>query len=383
MEENMFFEFTEDQKAIRKMAKDFAEKRLSVAVKEDEEKHLFRREIVSEMGKLGLLGTVLPEEYGGSNVGFLSTVLITEELARVSASYSTYSMSQAVGPGLTILKYGTKEQKDKYLPGLSTGDILICFGSTEPDVGSDVAGMKTTATEKDDHFILNGTKAWITNGPVSDSGIFWAYTDKAKKHKGISCFIFDLNNTPGVSRSPYDKLGLWCTVTGEIVFSDVKITKDSLLGPKGDGFNILMEMLGNTRICAAARAIGVGGACLEDSIRYAKERNAFGQPIATFQMIQSQLAEMYVEHEAAKLLVYQAAANKDRGIQDFIEVATAKFFATQAGVKAADAALEIYGSYGYSMEYPIQRYIRDSRVFPITEGTSNIQKMIIARHLLK
>jgi glutaryl-CoA dehydrogenase (non-decarboxylating) len=383
MEENMFFEFTEDQKAIRKLAKDFAEKRLSVVAKEDEEKHLFRREIVSEMGKLGILGTVLPEEYGGSNVGFLSTVLIIEELARVSASYSTYSMSQAVGPGLTILKYGTKEQKDKYLPGLSTGDILICFGSTEPDVGSDVAGMKTTATEKDDHFILNGTKAWITNGPIADMGIFWAYTDKAKKHKGISCFIFDLNNTPGISRSPYDKLGLWCTVTGEIVFSDVTILNDSLLGPKGEGFNILMEMLGNTRICAAARAIGVGGACLEDSIRYAKERNAFGQPIATFQMIQSQLAEMYVEHEAAKLLVYQAAANKDRGIQDFVEVATAKYFATQAGVKAADAALEIYGSYGYSMEYPIQRYIRDSRVFPITEGTSNIQKMIIARHLLK
>jgi glutaryl-CoA dehydrogenase (non-decarboxylating) len=379
----MFFEFTEDQKAIRRLAKDFAERRLSAIAKEDEEKHLFRREVVSEMGKLGLLGTVLPEEYGGSNVGFLSTVLITEELARVSASYSTYSMSQAVGPGLTILKYGTKEQKDKYLPGLSTGDILICFGSTEPDVGSDVAGMKTIATEKDDHFILNGTKAWITNGPVSDVGMFWAYTDKAKRHKGISCFIFDLKNTPGISRSPYDKLGLWCTVTGEIVFSDVKIPSDSLLGPKGEGFNILMEMLGNTRLCAAARAVGVGKACLEDSIRYAKERNAFGQPISNFQMIQSQLAEMYIEHEAAKLLVYQAAANKDRGIQDLVEVATAKYFATQAGVKAADMALEIYGSYGYSMEYPIQRYIRDSRVFPITEGTSNIQKIIIARHLLK
>jgi len=379
----MFFEFTEDQKAIRKLANDFAEKRLSVVVKEDEEKHLFRREIVSEMGKLGILGTVLPEEYGGSNVGFVSTVIIIEELARVSASYSTFSMSQAVGPGLTILKYGTNKQKDTYLPGLSTGDILISFASTEPDVGSDVAGMKTTATEQDDHFILNGTKAWVSNGPVSDSGIFWAYTDKAKKHKGISCFLFDLNNTAGVSRSPYDKLGLWCTVTGEIVFSDVKITKDSLLGPKGDGFNILMEMLGNTRLGAAARAIGVGRACLEDSIRYAKERNAFGQPLGNFQMIQSQLAEMYIEHEAAKLLVYQAAANKDRGIQDFVEVATAKFFAAHAGVKAADTALEIYGSYGYSMEYPIQRYIRDSRVFPITEGTSNIQKTIIARYLLK
>ncbi len=379
----MFFELTEDQKAIRRLSMDFAGKRLSVVAKEDEEKHLFRREIVSEMGKLGLLGTVLPEEYGGSNVGFLSTVLITEELARVSASYSTYSMSQAVGPGLTILKYGTKEQKEKYLPGLSSGEILACFGSTEPDVGSDVASMKTIAVEKDDCYTLNGAKAWITNGPVADVGFFWAYTDRGMKHKGMSCFIVDLKNTPGVSRSPYNKLGLWCTVTGEVVFNEANIPKDCLLGPKGGGYGILMEMLGNTRLCAAARAVGVGKACLEESIRYAKERNAFGQPIGNFQMIQSQLAEMYIEHEAATLLVYQSALNKDRGIQDLIEVATAKYFATRSAVKAADTALEIFGSYGFSMEYPIQRYIRDSRSFPITEGTSNIQKMIIARHLLR
>lgn len=378
----MFFELTEDQKAIRKLAKDFAEKRLSFVEREDEHKHLFRREVVSEMGQLGFLSTVLPEEFGGSDVGFLSTVLIIEELARVSASYSTYSMSQAVGPGLTILRYGTQEQKDRYLPGLSTGEILTCFGSTEPDVGSDVSGMKTRADEKEDCFHLNGTKAWITNGPVADVGLFWVYTDKAMKHKGISCFIVDLKNTPGITTNSYDKLGLWCTVTGEVVFNDAPIPKDCLLGPKGGGYGILMGMLGNTRLCAAARAIGVGRACLEDSIRYAKERSAFGQPIGNFQMIQSQLAEMYIEHEAAKLLVYQAALNKDRGIQALHEVATAKYFAAKAGVKAADTALEIYGSYGFSMEYPIQKYIRDSRAFPITEGTSNIQKMIIARHLL-
>jgi len=379
----MFFELTDDQKAIRQLAKDFAEKRLSVVIKEDEEKHCFRREVVTEMGGLGLLGTVLPEEYGGSDVGFLNTVLIIEELARVSASYSTYSMSQAVGPGLTILKCGTQEQKDRYLPGLSSGEILICFGATEPDVGSDVAGMKTRAVEKEDHFILNGTKAWITNGPVADVGLFWAYTDRELKHKGISCFIVDMKNTPGITTNPYDKLGLWCTVTGEVVFDDVRIPKDCLLGPKGGGYGILMDMLVNTRVCAAARAIGVGRACLEDSIKYAKERSAFGQPIGNFQMIQSQLAEMYIEHEAATLLVYQSALNKDRGIQDINEVATAKYFATKAGVKAADTALEIFGSYGFSMEYPIQRYIRDSRAFPITEGTSNIQKIIIAKHLLR
>jgi glutaryl-CoA dehydrogenase (non-decarboxylating) len=378
----MFFELTDDQKAVKQLAKEFAEKRLTAVVREDEEKHLFRREIIYEMGKLGLLGTVLPEEYGGSDVGFLSTVLITEELARVSASYATYSMSQAVGPGLTIMKYGAKEQKEKYLHGLCNGNILACFGSTEPDVGSDVISMKTEAIEKEDYFILNGTKAWITSGPVADVGLFWVYTDKAMKHKGISCFIVDLKNTPGISASPYNKLGLWCTVTGEVVFSDVRVPKSCVLGPKGEGYNILMGMLGNTRLCAAARAIGLGKACLEDSIRYAKERTVFGKPIGNFQMIQSQLAEMYIDHEAAALLVYHAALNKDKGVQDIVEVAVAKYVATRMAVKAADTALEIYGSYGFSMEYPIQRYIRDSRAFPITEGTSNIQRIIIARHLL-
>ena len=380
----MFFELTEEQKAIKRLAQDFAEKRLSKVQEEDEPNHLFRREVITEMGQLGLLGTVIPEEYGGSNIGFLSTVIITEELARVSASYSTYSMSQAVGPGLAILKYGTKEQKEKYLSRMCSGEILICFGSTEPDVGSDVSGMKTTAVEKDDRFILNGTKAWITNGPVADMGLFWAYTDRKLKHKGISCFIIeDMKKTPGVATTPYEKLGLWCTVTGEVAFDDVKIPKDRLLGPKGDGYKILMGMLANTRLCAAARAVGVGQACLEDSIKYAKERQAFGQPLANFQMIQAQIAEMHIEHEAARMLVYQAAVNKDRGIQDVSEVAVAKYFACEAGMKAADTALKIYGSYGFSMDFPIQRYVRDSRAFPITEGTSNIQKIIIARSLLK
>jgi glutaryl-CoA dehydrogenase (non-decarboxylating) len=379
----VFFELTEEQKAIRRLAQDFAQKWLSATTQEDEEKHLFRKEIVIEMGKLGLLGTVLPEEYGGSDVGFLSTVLITEELARVSASYSTHSMSQAVGPGLTILKYGTEEQKEKYLPGLCSGEILACFGSTEPDVGSDVLGMKTAAVEEEEHYCLNGAKAWITNGPVADMGLIFAYTDRGMKERGISCFIVDLKNTPGVSTSPYSKLGLWCTVTGEVVFNDARIPRDCLLGPRGKGHQILMEMLRNTRLCAAGRAIGVGKACLEDSIAYVKERTAFGQPIGNFQMIQGQLAEMYIEHEAATLLVYQCALNKDKGIQDLIEVAVAKYSATRSAVKAADTALEIYGSYGFSMEYPIQRYVRDSRAFPITEGTSNIQKIIIAKHLLR
>jgi glutaryl-CoA dehydrogenase (non-decarboxylating) len=378
----VFFELSEDQKAVQKSAKDFAEKRLAEVQKEDEGRHLFRREVVSELGKLGFLGTVLPEEYGGSNVGFLNTVLTIEEFARVSASHSTYAANQGVGPGLIILTHGTESQKTKYLPALCCGDLLACFGATEPDAGSDVLGMKATAKEKGDHFIVNGTKAWITMGPVADIGLFWVYTNKEKRRDGISCLIIDMKNTPGITTSPYDKLGLWCTVTGEVSFDEAEIPRDCLLGPMNKGYDILMGMLGNTRLCAAARALGVGRACLEDSIRYAKERQAFGRAIADFQMIQEQIAEMYVEHEAAKMLVYQAAVNKDKGIQNVVEVATAKYFACKAGVTAADIALEIHGSYGFSMEFPIQRYVRDSRAFPITEGTSNIQKIIIARSLL-
>jgi glutaryl-CoA dehydrogenase (non-decarboxylating) len=333
------------------------------------------------MCKLGFFGGVIPEEYGGTNIGFLSSVLIVEELAKVSASYSTHIVSQTVGPGLAILKHGTQTQKEKYIPGLLSGDLLGCFASTEPDAGSDVASMKMKGVKNTKGFVLNGTKTWITNATVADLGLIFGYTDKGKKHNGMSCFVVELKNIPGITTRPIEKLGLCCSATGEIIFEEVQLPSEALLGDLGEGFNILMGMLNNTRIFAAARALGVGEACLEASVKYAKERVQFGQSLLKFQMIQEQIAEMYVEHEAAKLLVYQAALNKDNGRQDPIEVSVAKYFACEAGVKAADSALKIYGSYGFSMEYPIQRYIRDSRAFHITEGTANIQKMIIARGL--
>jgi glutaryl-CoA dehydrogenase (non-decarboxylating) len=378
----MFFEFSEEQRIIKDSVKRFAEERIAPVQEEDEKKSIFRREIVSEMGKLGFFGGVIPEEYGGTNIGFLSSIIITEEISKVSASYGSHLISQTVGPGIAILKHGTKIQKDQYLPGLVSGDLIGCFASTEPDAGSDVASMKMTAVKNEKGFILNGTKTWITNATVADVGLVFAYTEMEKKHKGISCFILELKKTPGITTHPIEKLGLSCSVAGEITFEEVELPSESLLGNLGEGFKILMEMLSNTRLFAAARALGVGGACLEASIKYAKERHQFGQSISKFQMIQEQIAEMYIEHEASKLLVYQAALNKDNGRQDAIEVSLAKYFACEAAVRAADMALKIYGSYGFSMDYPIQRYIRDSRVFHITEGTSNIQKVIIARHLL-
>lgn len=378
----MFFELSEEQKAMRDLARNFAEKKIKPFQETDEKEGIFRREIVKEMGNLGFFGGLISEDHGGNDVGYLSSIIMQEEIARVSASYSGHFMSQMAGPPLSILKYGTDKQKERYIHGLIKGDLIGCFASTEPDAGSDVASMRTTATKKGDKYILEGQKTWISNATVADMGLFFVYTDKGKKQQGISCFIVELENTSEISTKKIEKLGLNCSTVGEIVFEQVEINEDSLLGKEGDGFNILMKMLGNTRLFAAGRALGVGRACLEESIRYAKERMQFGQPIGKFQMIQHQLAEMYIEHEASEILVYQVAINKDKGIDDIVEVAVAKHFACKAAAKAADTAMEIFGSYGFSMEYPIQRLVRDSRAFNITEGTSNIQKIIIARRLM-
>lgn len=378
----MFFELSEEQKAMRDLARNFAEKKIKPLQEIDEKEGIFRREIVKEMGELGFFGGLISEDMGGTNVGYLTSIIIQEEIARVSASYSGHFMAQMAGPPLSILKNGTDKHKERYVPGLIKGDLIGCFASTEPDAGSDVASMRATATRKGDKYILDGQKTWISNATVADMGLFFVYTDKGKKQQGISCFIVELENTPGISRKKIEKLGLNCSTVGEVVFEQVEIKEDFLLGKKGDGFNILMGMLGNTRLFAAGRAIGVGRACLEESIKYAKERIQFGQPIGKFQMIQHQLAEMYIEHEASKILVYQVAINKDKGVDDIVEVAVAKHFACKAAAKAADMAMEVFGSYGFSMEYPIQRLVRDSRAFNITEGTSNIQKIIIARRLM-
>ena len=379
----MYFELSDETKAIKELARKFAEEKILPLAKEDYEKEITRREVLEEMAALGFFGCLIPEEYGGTNLGYFPAVQIAEEISRVSASYGGCFVGQLAGPPVTILKYGTEEQKEKYIPEIVSGKLIVLFASTEPDAASDVAAMRSVAIEKNDRFVLNGVKTWITNATTADLGLFWVYTDREQKHRGISCFIINMRETPGITTRKIEKLGLRCSDAGEVVLEDVELPKDSLLGKPGQGFGILMSTLGNTRLFAATRALGVSRACLEESLRYAKERIQFGKPIAEFQMIQSQLADMFVDHEAAKALVYQAAANKDRGINDITEVATAKYFACEAGVRAALTAMKIYSSYGFSMEYPIQRYVRDAMAFPITEGTSNIQKVIIARSLLK
>jgi glutaryl-CoA dehydrogenase (non-decarboxylating) len=379
----VYYELPEEVIAMKEMAKKFSERRLIPITEGDYEKGITRREIIEEMGKLGFFGCLIPEEYGGTNTGYLSAVVIAEEIAKVNASYAGYFMCQLAGPPLTILKYGTEEQKRRYIPGIISGKLIALFAATEPDAGSDITAMRGFAIKDGDHYILNGVKTWITNATTADVGLIWVYTDKEKKREGISCFIVDMRDSKGITTRKIDKIGLRCSEAGEVILEDVKVPKENLLGGLGDGYAILMYTLSNTRLFAAARALGVSGACLEKSLEYARERVQFGQPIGEFQMIQNQLAELYVKHEAAKLLVYQAAANKDRGINDIVEVAIAKYFACEVGVEAAITAMKIFSSYGFSLEYPIHRYVRDAMAFPITEGTSNIQKLIIARSILK
>jgi len=378
----MDFKFTEEQKAMQEMAKNFAEKKIAPTMEEDEKEHRFRREIVKEMARLGFFGCIAPEKYGGNESGYLAASLMTEEVARISPSWGLPFNLQMNSIQSVLLNFGTEEQRQKWIPPLINADLLGCFAITEPNTGSDVASMKTTAQEVEGGFILNGTKMWISGVPVSDVGIVYVYTDKALKHKGMSAFMVDMHS-PGVTQKAIEtKLGLFCAPTGEIIFDNVQLPKDSLVGQKGDGFKICMAMLDNTRLSSAARAVGVARACLEHSVRYANEREQFGQPIANFQMIQEQIAEMYVEEEAARLLVCRAACGRDEGKRNTIEVSCAKYFAAEVAVRAANTAVKIFGSYGFSSEYPVERFYRDAKSYQIVEGTSNIQKMIIARNAL-
>ena len=378
----MDFAFTGEQEAMREMAKNFAEKKIAPTMEEDEKEHRFRREIVKEMARLGFFGCIAPEKYGGNEAGFLSACLMTEEVARISPSWGLPFNLQMNSIQSVLLNFGTEEQREKYIPKLINADWLGCFAITEANTGSDVASMKSTVQEVEGGFVLNGTKMWISGVPVADVGIVYAYTDRAAKHRGMSAFMVDMH-APGVTQKAIEsKLGLFCAPTGEIVFEDVKLPRESLVGNKGDGFKICMSMLDNTRLSSAARAVGVARACKEHSVRYAKEREQFGQPIANFQMIQEQIAEMYVEEEAARLLVYRAAVNRDKGMRNTVEVSCAKFYAAEVAVRAANTAVKIFGSYGFSSEYPVERFYRDAKSYQIVEGTSNIQKVIIARNAL-
>ncbi len=376
----MDFDLSEELAAVRELARDFAEKEIAPNAAKDDREHAFRRDLVTKMGEVGFYGCVIPEQYGGTELGFLALALISEEIARVHSAIRVYINTQT-GPALTLLKAGTEEQKKRWIPSLIRGEAIGCFAITEPDAGSDVAAMRATAVRKGNSYILNGTKTWISNAPVADTAIVFAYTDRSQRHHGISAFYVDLNQ-PGVSRRTLDKLGAHASPTGELIFENFQIPEQNQIGQEGEGFKICMRHLTHTRLGCAAGAVGVARAAREAAVSYCNQREQFGQKIGQFQMNQDLIAQMVVHEESARLLVYRAAWLADQKQPNNLEVSIAKYAAAEAAAFSADAALRILGAYGYSTEFPVERYLRDAKSYQIVEGSSNIQKLIIAQDAL-
>jgi len=375
----MNFELTEEQRLIQDTARRFAAEQIAPTLEEEERKHEFRADRVARMGGLGFFSCALPEELGGSGMGFMESALMAEQISRVSASWRLPFNMQNLGPALTVAKFGSAAQRKKYVPGWVAGTQLGFFAMTEPNTGSDVASMKTHALDKGDHWEVHGNKMWISQAQVGDAGLLYAYTDRAQGNKGITAFIIEPKKMKGCSaRAIETKLGLHCAPTGEFVFQGMQVPKENVLGKPGDGFRICMWQLNQTRLGCAAGALGVAGGALDLAINYANERTQFGKPIAQHQMIQAQIAEMVVEHQAAQMLVYRAAWLKDQGKPNQYETSVAKLAASEAAVHAANECIKIFGSYGFSTEFPAERFYRDAKSLQIVEGTSNIQKIIIS-----
>ncbi len=376
----MDFSLPEELEMLRDMVRDFAAEKIAPFADEWDEKHYFPyEEVVKPMGELGLFGTVIPEQYGGSDMGWLAAMIVTEEIARASSSLRVQINMQTLGCAYTILTYGSDELKEKYIPKLVTAEYVGAFAMTEPDAGSDVMAIKSKADEKDDHWLLNGSKTWISNADVADAIIYYAYTDRSKGAKGLSAFVVEVKNFNDIRTTALDKLGSRSSPTGEIYLTDTKLPKENLLGNPGDGAKILFGSLNQTRLSAAAGGIGVGQACLDEAIKYCKERKQFGKLIGEFQMNQDMIAQMSAELEAARLVVYKAAWAKDEGrLNNGLDVAQAKYLAGEVANKCANYAMRILGAYGYSTEYPVARFYRDAPTYSMVEGSANICKWIIA-----
>ncbi len=376
----MHFELSDEMKALAQVARDFAAEKIAPFVDGWEAEHYFPyREVVKPMAQLGFLGTVIPEEYGGNGMGWLATMIVTEEIARACSSLRVQINMETVGCALPILRYGSETLKRRYIPPLVSGDFLGGFAITEPTAGSDVMSMRSTAEDKGDHWLLNGSKTWISNATLADVLIYYAHTDRSGRGRSLSAFVVEPKNSDGVTTSDLDKMGSYLSPTGEITLANVRVPKENILGQPGDGTAIVFGSLNQTRLQAAAGAVGLAQACLDQVTRYCTEREQFGQPIGQFQMNQDMVAQMVTEIEAARLLVYRAAWQKDQGqLGNTLEVAQAKYLAGEVVAKAAGYAMRILGAYGYSTEYPVSRYYRDAPTYFMVEGSANICKMIIA-----
>lgn len=378
----MNFELTKEQEMIRKMVRDFAENVIKPRAIEIDTEAKFPEDIFKQMGELGLMGIPFPEEYGGAGGDTISYALAAEEIAKVCGS-TGLSYAAAVSLGASPLyMFGTKEQKQQYLVPLAEGRALGSFGLTEPNAGSDAGGTKTTAVEDGDDFIINGEKCFITNASFAETLIITAVTGKNEKGRNIISAIIVPTNADGVTiTSNYDKMGVRGSDTAEIVLDNVRVPKTNLLGDPKAGFKQFLSTLDGGRISIGALGVGIAQASLDKALNYAKERMQFGKPISSFQAIQFKLADMAMEVELARTMVLKAAWLKDNNKPFSKEAAYAKLFATETAVRAADQAIQIHGGYGYMREYEVERYLRDAKLLVIGEGTSEIQRVVIARHL--
>jgi butyryl-CoA dehydrogenase len=376
----MDLDFTDEQRAVREMARKFADEFIVPVARDNDINERFPGDIIEKMGELGLLGGPVPLEYGGAGLDYISQALITEEIGKACSSVRTTISVQISLVELSLASWGTEEQKRRYLPAMCSGKLIGCFGLTEPNAGSDPSSLETSAVADGDHWVLNGHKIWISNGGVAGLAIVFAQTNKSKGNRGIGAFLVD-RGIPGFStRDMHGKLGLRASNTGELILEDCRIPKDQLLGKVGEGFKVAMSALDHGRYSVAAGCVGICQGCTDASVRYAKERKQFGRAIGGFQLVQDLIARMIVDTEAARLLVFRAGHLKNQGRRCTREISMAKYFASEAAVRCALDAIQVHGSYGYSNEYPVERYLRDAKVATIYEGTSQIQKLLIASH---
>jgi len=378
----MDFELTPEQKGIRALARDFAEREVAPVIRAFDEAHEFPHELLAKLGRTGLLGALVPEAYGGAALDYVSYALAVEELCRVDASVGITMWAHNSLCTNHIALFGSTEQKDRYLPRLARAEILGAGGLTEPGSGSDAAAMKSRAVREGDDFVLRGTKAFITNASVSGVTVVMAVTDPARRQKGISAFILE-KGTPGFSTGPpYRKLGLHASNTAELHMDEVRVPAASLCGELHMGFVNTMQVLEGGRVAMAAMAVGIAQGALDQALKYMKERSAFGRTLAEFSGLQGMIADMGTEVDAARLLTLRAAVLKDRGEPVRVAASMAKVFASEVAMKATTKSLQIHGGAGYITEFPIERMFRDAKLTEIGEGTSEVQRMVIARELL-
>ena len=379
----MQFELTEDQKMMQKMARDFAEKEVAPGVEDRDEHEQFSRELFDKMAELGFTSICFPEEYGGVGGDTLSYILAVEELSKVDDGVGVTLSASVSLCAWPIYAYGTEEQKKKYLTPLVEGTKMGAFGLTEANAGTDAASQQSVAVLEGDHYILNGSKMFITNAGEAETYVVFAMTDRSKGLKGISAFILE-KGMPGFTFGKKEhKLGIRSSITMELVFQDVKVPKENLLGKEGEGFKIAMTTLDGGRIGIAAQALGIAQAALDHSIKYSKERVQFGKPIAANQAVAFMLADMATKVESARLLTYRAAYLKDKGLPYSKEAAMAKMYASDAAMAITTDAVQIFGGYGYSREYPVERLMRNAKITQIYEGTNQVQRIVISGAILR